>query len=204
MFIAPSSQRLHSWDPNTAWIQRGIAGLEQNQGQRCWQSGKTIVQLMQTYANGKMQFKLFECTWCRLVELQSGVAYASAQDDTNIQIYTNLIYYKCNYRWLLGCGRNERLLFMKSSPNLYQKAHLEICGIWIRFQLQEKASCRSQAICCSLWRIHSFPDVRVEQRCDKGFHEDPSSCKAVKLPLPFTLLTAWHDGKGSWIKKLDS
>ncbi len=41
---------------------------------------------MQTYANGKMQFKLFECTWCRLVELQSGVAYASAQDDTNIQI----------------------------------------------------------------------------------------------------------------------
>lgn len=28
-------------------------------------------------------------------------------------------------------------------------------------------------------------------------HEDPSSCKAVKLSLPFTLLTAWDDGKGS-------
>ena len=65
-------------------IQRGIAGLEPSQGQRCWQSGKTIVQVTQTYRNGKMQFKLFECTWCGLVELHCGVAFSSAQDGTNI------------------------------------------------------------------------------------------------------------------------
>ena len=72
----------HSLNPSNV----GIAGLEPSQGQRCWQSGKTIVQVTQTYGNGKMQFKLFECTWCRLVELHCGVAFSSAQDGTNIEI----------------------------------------------------------------------------------------------------------------------
>ena len=65
--------------------------------------------------------------------------------------------------------------------------HLKICRVWIRSGLQKKASCRVQAIRSSLAHGRRLePNVAtLQQTCG-----NPSSCNAVKLSLPLTLLTA--------------
>ena len=68
--------------------------------------------------------------------------------------------------------------------------HLEIHRVWIRSGFQKKASCRVQAIRSSLAHGRRLEPNVATLQINLWQPGSPSSCNAVKLSLPLTLLTA--------------